>query len=44
MGSLRYTVCQEIENPTVARTKAIGEADVRSLVEKAADGDIEGLW
>ena len=43
MGSLRYTVCQEIENPTVARTKAIGEADVRSLVERAAGGDIESF-
>ncbi len=43
MGSLRYTVCQEVENQPVARTKAIGEADVRSLVERAAGGDIESF-
>ncbi|HUV52096.1 MAG TPA: sigma-70 family RNA polymerase sigma factor [Dehalococcoidia bacterium] len=43
MGSLRYTVCQEVENQTVPKTKTVGEADVRSLVEKAADGDIEAF-
>src|SRR4030042_2840774 len=43
MGSLRYTVCQEVENRTVAGAKAIGEADVRSLVERSARGDIESF-
>ncbi|MBM3156044.1 MAG: sigma-70 family RNA polymerase sigma factor [Chloroflexi bacterium] len=44
MGSLRYTVCQEVvENRTAARTKAIGETDVKSLVERAAGGDIESF-
>jgi RNA polymerase sigma-70 factor (ECF subfamily) len=43
MGSLRYIVCQEIENPTVTKDRTVGDADVRSLVERAAAGDIESF-
>jgi RNA polymerase sigma-70 factor (ECF subfamily) len=43
MSSIRYIVGRVVENQAIARTKEIEESDVRSLVEKAAHGDIESF-
>ena len=43
MGSLRYIGCQEVETQAIPKARTAGDVDVRSLVEKAADGDIEAF-
>lgn len=43
MGSLRYIGCQEVETQAMPKARPRVDADVRSLVEKAADGDVESF-
>jgi RNA polymerase sigma-70 factor (ECF subfamily) len=43
MGSVRYMIGQETRTRELGKAETCGEADVKSLVEKASRGDVEAF-